>query len=88
MTIGEDGASLAKTPDVLGADIAFAREQRASAGLDGPFEVAVYGQAGLGGFGPADFEAVGATWWLESVSGLRGSLDDLLRFAEAGPPRS
>ena len=37
-----------------------AHETRRAAGLDGaPFDVAVYGQAGLGGFGPADFEAAG-----------------------------
>jgi hypothetical protein len=33
-----------------------------------------------------DYAAVGATWWLESLSGLRGSFDELLARVEAGPP--
>ena len=61
---------------------------RREAGLDGrPFDVAVFGQAGLGGFTPADYEAAGATWWLESVTPQRGSTDDILAIAAAGPPR-
>jgi len=40
-----------------------------------------------GGFAPADFERAGATWWLESVSPMRGSFADLRAIAEAGPPR-
>jgi len=88
VTVGEDGASLGKAPDALAADIAFAHAERAAAGLDRAFDIAVFGQSGLGGFGPEDFEAVGATWWLESVSGMRGSFDDVLRIAEAGPRRS
>ena len=43
---------------------------------EAPFEIAVFGQAGLGGFGPADYEAVGATWWFESVSSCAGLADD------------
>ena len=88
VSVSEDGASLAMPPDALGEGIAVARAQREAAGLAGtPFEVAVFGQAGLGGFAPADYEAVGATWWLESVSPMRGSLADILAIAEAGPPR-
>ena len=49
--------------------------------------MAVFAQAGLGGFGPADYEAAGASWWLESVSPARGSADDLLAMAAAGPRR-
>ena len=32
------------------------------------------------------YAAVGVTWWLESLSGLRGSFDELLVRVEAGPP--
>lgn len=33
-----------------------------------------------------DYAAVGVTWWLESLSDLRGSFDELLARVEAGPP--
>jgi hypothetical protein len=88
VTIGEDGVSLSMPPEALAERMAIARAERAAAGLDGqPFDVAVFGQAGLGGFGPADYESAGATWWLESVSPMRGSPGDVAAIAQAGPPR-
>jgi hypothetical protein len=39
--------------------------------------------------GPDGIQAyaeAGATWWLESLSPMRGSLDELLAIVEAGPP--
>jgi alkanesulfonate monooxygenase SsuD/methylene tetrahydromethanopterin reductase-like flavin-dependent oxidoreductase (luciferase family) len=88
VSIGSDGSSLGMTPDALAERVELARATRREAGHDGtPFDVAVFGQAGLGGFTPADFEAAGATWWLESVSPLRGSTADLLGIAAAGPQR-
>jgi alkanesulfonate monooxygenase SsuD/methylene tetrahydromethanopterin reductase-like flavin-dependent oxidoreductase (luciferase family) len=33
-----------------------------------------------------DYAAAGATWWLESLFGLRGSHGDLLERVKAGPP--
>ncbi len=89
VVMAEDGVSLAKPPAAFATEVAIAREARAAAGLSGePFEIGVFGQAGLGGFNPSDYEAVGATWWLESVSGMRGGLDDILAIAEAGPVRA
>lgn len=88
ISIGGDGASLGMTPEALAERVAIAREARREAGLGGAsFDVAVFGQAGLGGFSPADYEAAGATWWLESVTPLAGSTDDILAIAAAGPPR-
>ena len=88
MTTADDRGSLGMTPAGLAERVELARATRREAGLDGrPFDVAVFGVAGLGGFTPADYEAAGATWWLESVSPLRGSPDDILAIAEAGPPR-
>jgi alkanesulfonate monooxygenase SsuD/methylene tetrahydromethanopterin reductase-like flavin-dependent oxidoreductase (luciferase family) len=87
VTVGEDGASLAMPPDALSGWLSMIRDERSAAGLGtAPFDVAVYGQTGLGGFAPGDYEAAGATWWLESVSGMRGSVADLEAIAEAGPP--
>jgi alkanesulfonate monooxygenase SsuD/methylene tetrahydromethanopterin reductase-like flavin-dependent oxidoreductase (luciferase family) len=88
VTVGEDGLSMAMPPAELAEWAATIRTERAAAGLAAePFDIAVYGQDGLGGYTAADYEAAGATWWLESVSGLRGSVDDLLAISEAGPPR-
>jgi alkanesulfonate monooxygenase SsuD/methylene tetrahydromethanopterin reductase-like flavin-dependent oxidoreductase (luciferase family) len=87
VTVAEDGESLCLTPDGLAEGAALARATRASHGITAPFEIAVFGQDGLGGFRPSDYQAAGATWWLESVSPMRGSLDELLAVAKAGPPR-
>ena len=66
--------------------LALAERQRLGRASE-PFDVSVFGIAGAGGFAPADFERAGATWWLESVSPMRGSFADLRAIAEAGPPR-
>ena len=47
------------------------------------FEVAVLGERGRGN--PADYVRAGATWWLENLHDGRGSFDELLAFAAAGP---
>jgi hypothetical protein len=63
--------------------------ERVAAGrADEPFEVALFavsepGQIDL----VARYAGAGATWWLESLSPKRGSLDRLLERVEAGPPR-
>jgi alkanesulfonate monooxygenase SsuD/methylene tetrahydromethanopterin reductase-like flavin-dependent oxidoreductase (luciferase family) len=88
VSIGADMASVTVPPARLAELVELARTERAARGLaDGPFDVAVFGQAGLGAFTPADYAAAGATWWLESLTGLRGTLEDLVAIAEAGPPR-
>lgn len=86
ISVSEDGSSLAVPPVRFAELVAQVRAERTSLGRqDEPFEIAVFGQAGLGQCGPSDYEAVGATWWLESVSGMRGSVDDVLSIVEAGP---
>ena len=88
ISVGGDGASIGMTPDALAERVAMAHGVRREAGLDSAaFDVAVFGQAGLGGFSPADYEAAGASWWLESVTPQRGSTADILAIAAAGPPR-
>jgi hypothetical protein len=34
---------------------------------------------------PAEYEAAGATWWLEAIHDMRGPLDELLRLVSNGP---
>jgi probable F420-dependent oxidoreductase len=48
------------------------------------FDVAVLGQSNRGN--PARYAAAGATWWLENLHDMRGSLDEVLRLVSAGPP--
>jgi hypothetical protein len=35
---------------------------------------------------PREYAGAGATWWLESIYGLRGDFDALMARVEAGPP--
>jgi hypothetical protein len=64
------------------------RTERALLGLDGaPFDIAVFGFSDPGGSGLVHAYADhGATWWLESLSPMRGSVEALVQLVEAGPP--
>jgi probable F420-dependent oxidoreductase len=55
-------------------------------GRDDGFDVAVLGQSDRGD--PAAYERAGATWWLENLHDMRGSLDDVLKLVNAGPNRT
>ncbi len=70
-------------PERLAESVAYLTEH-----ADGPRDVAVNGttDAGERGLAPEYAEA-GATWWFESVFGLRGSHEELLARIAAGPPR-
>lgn len=35
---------------------------------------------------PGAYAAVGATWWLENVHDLRGSVEQMLALVRRGPP--
>jgi alkanesulfonate monooxygenase SsuD/methylene tetrahydromethanopterin reductase-like flavin-dependent oxidoreductase (luciferase family) len=51
-------------------------------GLEG--DVVVGGYTGPGD--PHEYEAAGATWWLESLHDARGTPDEMLGIVRAGPP--
>ena len=52
-----------------------------------PFDVAVDGYSEPGDAAlPRAYEAAGATWWLESIHGMRGPLGEMMTRVEAGPP--
>lgn len=96
-----DGTSQPLAPDDVRGICALIREEREAAGLPAglgvgpdapPYDVLVAGVT------PADdpaaaaataeeFAAAGATWWTERINSERGSLTELRRRIEAGPPR-
>jgi alkanesulfonate monooxygenase SsuD/methylene tetrahydromethanopterin reductase-like flavin-dependent oxidoreductase (luciferase family) len=87
VAMSEEGTSMAMTPDVLAARVEIAGAARQALGRAGkPYDVAVLGLTGGSGE-VAAFEQAGATWWLESLSPMRGSLDELLAIVRGGPPR-
>jgi alkanesulfonate monooxygenase SsuD/methylene tetrahydromethanopterin reductase-like flavin-dependent oxidoreductase (luciferase family) len=76
--------SMAKSPARVAEMVAEIRRHRTS---DAPFEVAVDGYSEAGDpTVPRAYGAAGATWWLESIHGRRGPLDEMIARVEAGPP--
>lgn len=91
IAVAEDGSGINLPPDALATMVADVQAERGRLGRGSdPYEVAVFAYSDAG---PSDVELVrryeeaGATWWLESLSGMRGPLDELLARVEAGPPR-
>jgi hypothetical protein len=85
--MSEDGASMSMTPASFSDLVAVALAERVSQGTaKEPFDIAVLGVAGLNDHAAADYGTAGATWWLESLSPMRGSVDELERIVGAGPP--
>ena len=73
-----------KPPEYMDEKIAYINQHRES---KDPFDVALTGISTPDDRKlTQDFAAVGVTWWLESLSGLRGSFDELVTRVEAGPP--
>ncbi|MGD8684419.1 MAG: LLM class flavin-dependent oxidoreductase [Chloroflexota bacterium] len=87
VAVGEDGASLGMQPEELEAHATLAREARAGLGLAAkPYDVAVLGSSAIAGMDARAYATAGASWWLESLSPMRGSLDELEAVVRAGPP--
>jgi alkanesulfonate monooxygenase SsuD/methylene tetrahydromethanopterin reductase-like flavin-dependent oxidoreductase (luciferase family) len=89
IAVAEDGSGMVLDPADFGRMVEAVRGHRAEIGRsDPPFDVAVFGQTEPGDRAtPATFAAHGATWWLESLSLMRGPIDALMAVVEAGPPR-
>jgi alkanesulfonate monooxygenase SsuD/methylene tetrahydromethanopterin reductase-like flavin-dependent oxidoreductase (luciferase family) len=88
IAVSDDGSSINLEPDAFARMVERVRAERAILGRsDSPFDVALFAYSA-----PGDRDTVraygdaGATWWLESLSPMRGSLDELLAIVEAGPP--
>jgi alkanesulfonate monooxygenase SsuD/methylene tetrahydromethanopterin reductase-like flavin-dependent oxidoreductase (luciferase family) len=81
----DETGTMTRTPQKLADEIAYIRQRRTATA---PFDVAVTGVSEPGAAGHvAEFAAAGATWWLESLYGLRSDFDGLLARVQAGPPR-
>jgi hypothetical protein len=73
-----------KDPGRIAEMVAEVRRHRMT---DTPFAVAVDGYSDPGDPTlPRAYEAAGATWWLESIHGMRGSVDEMMARVEAAPP--
>ena len=78
--------TMAKSPERIAEMVAEIRRYRTT---EAPFEVAVDGYSESGDPGlPHTYGAAGATWWLESIHGMRGTLGEMMARVEAGPPQT
>lgn len=80
-----DGApTMAKSPERIATMVAEIQRHKTT---DAPFEVAVDGYTEPDDTAlPRAYEEAGATWWLESVHGMRGTLEEMMTRVRAGPP--
>lgn len=84
----DDPSAMTLTPGDLAGSVAAIGAERETVGLaEAPFDVAIFGMADIAPARPAAYEDAGATWWLESFSPLRGSIDHVRVVIDAGPPR-
>jgi alkanesulfonate monooxygenase SsuD/methylene tetrahydromethanopterin reductase-like flavin-dependent oxidoreductase (luciferase family) len=75
---------MGKDPGRIAEMVAEIRRHRTA---DTSFAVAVDGYSDPGDPTlPQAYEAAGATWWLESIHGKRGPLDEMMARVQAGPP--
>jgi alkanesulfonate monooxygenase SsuD/methylene tetrahydromethanopterin reductase-like flavin-dependent oxidoreductase (luciferase family) len=79
-----EGCKMVTAPQTLADKLAIIHTYRTSVA---PFDVAITGCSNPGETALAgEYAAVGATWWLESLFGLRGSVEEMLARVRGGPP--
>lgn len=91
IAVAEDGSRIELLPAAFAQLVARVEAERVAVGRPGePFDIAVLAYSDPGHSG-ADlvrgYREAGATWWLESLSAMRGSIAELLARIAAGPPR-
>ena len=88
IAVADDGSGINLSPEAFGQMVELVRAERTKLGRAAePFDIAVFGFSGPAGGAPQAYADAGATWWLESLSPMRGSLDELHAVVTAGPPR-
>ena len=76
--------TMSKGPERVAEMVATIRRHRTTTA---PLEVAIDGYSGADDPAlPRSYGATGATWWLESIHGTRGPLDEMMVRVQAGPP--
>ncbi len=85
----EDYATMLLSPEGLAEKVAAIGAERSALARDRePFDVALFAHSEPGDEAMvARYGEAGVTWWLESLSPARGSVDALLARIAAGPPR-
>lgn len=89
----DEEGRLTLPPEVFGEQLAGIREARRAAGISDatPFDAGTHGETSAvpseAAAVVAPWERAGATWWLESLHGYRGTTAELFARVEAGPPR-
>jgi probable F420-dependent oxidoreductase len=79
----DENGNVTRTPEQLAGQIEAIHQHRSSST---PFDVAMTGTSEPGqGEHPQAYARAGLTWWLESLHGYRGSMDEMLRRVKAGP---
>lgn len=89
IAVADDGSGINLPPEAFGRMVERVTAERAALGrASEPYDVAVFALAEPPGADLARaYAEAGATWWLESLSPMRGSLDELLAIVAGGPPR-
>jgi alkanesulfonate monooxygenase SsuD/methylene tetrahydromethanopterin reductase-like flavin-dependent oxidoreductase (luciferase family) len=89
IAVAEDGSGINLEPEAFARMVERVRAERAALERTAvPFDIALFAlsESSLPGL-PRAYAEAGATWWLESLSPMRGSLTELLAVVAAGPPR-
>jgi len=80
----DENGQITKSPRALAEEAAYIQEHRTSAA---PFDIALTGYTEPGQTDlPQAYARAGCTWWLESLHGYRGSVEEMLERVIAGPP--
>lgn len=88
VAMSEDGSGMAMSAEAFADLVELCRSERQLLGRAGEaFDIAVLGISSDKDHPSARFGGAGATWWLESLSPMRGPVEVLEAIVRRGPPR-
>lgn len=80
----DENSQVVRPAKTVREDVGYILEQRQP---DKPFDIVVTGVSNPGEKSLVqEYADAGATWWIESLHGMRGSREDMIARAKAGPP--